>query len=554
MPAPSPTATHTNAPAFLLVEGVSKRFGPTLALDDVSLSMRAGEVHALMGENGAGKSTLGKAIAGLHRIDTGRIVLDGVTLEPGSTDAAFAAGVRIVHQELAQCPNLTVAENLGLHDLPTQWGGLRVDRTELNRRAERLLARLAPEIDVTAPLGTLAPGRRQIVQIAAALDERVGPDGVAQPAARVIVFDEPTSSLSMSEADRLMTIVRGLAAEGRLCIYVSHRMGEIFACCDRVSVLRDGRYVGTGATGELNEARLVSWMIGRDLPPQTKERAALRALAGTGAAHHPPPLPAPNDAKAPGTPALALEVISLSAPGLLSTTPGGISLSVRPGEIVGIGGLVGSGRSELLDAIFGLEPRATGTVRVHGQAIAGFSTRAAMAAGLGFVPEDRRLQGLFFQLGIDENIVLPRMPGLASAGIRSRRSEHALVGTRLDRFRVKAASAASRPGELSGGNQQKLLLARWMDEGTRVLLLDEPTRGIDVGTKSEIYRIVFEAADAGLAVLLVSSEMPELLALADRILVLAEGRLTGELTGDQMTQENILRLAALAPATAAQAG
>jgi len=533
------------APVLLRVEHVSKRFGPTQALDDVSLEMRAGEVHALMGENGAGKSTLGKAIAGLHRIDAGRIVLEGRELEPGSTASAFAAGVRIVHQELAQCPNLSVAENLCLHDLPARGlpGGLGVvDRAEMRRRAARLLARLAPEIDVDAPLGTLAPGRRQIVQIAGALDERVGPDGTPHPAARVIVFDEPTSSLSIAEADRLMGIVRGLAAQGLLCIYVSHRMGEIFACCDRASVLRDGRYVGTGDTKALTEAKLVSWMIGRDLPPQTKERAALRALAGgEGNGHHGP-------AASAGAGPAALEVEGLRVPGLLAGgagAGGGISLRVRSGEIVGVGGLVGSGRSEMLDAIFGLEPRATGVVRVGGRALAEFSTRAAIAAGLGYVPEDRRLQGLFFQMGLDENVVLPRMPLMARLGLRGVAREARAVGERLARFRVKAASARSLPGELSGGNQQKLLLARWLDEGTRVLLLDEPTRGIDVGTKSEIYRLIFEAADAGLAVLLVSSEMPELLALADRVLVLCEGELTGELAGDQMTQENILRLATI---------
>ncbi len=526
---------------FLAVSRVTKRFGPTLALSDVSLSMRAGEVHALMGENGAGKSTLGKAIAGLHKLDGGTISLDGKTLESGSLAAAFEAGVRIVHQELAQCPNLTVAENLCLHDLPTGLPGL-VDRRETNRRAARLLARLAPEIDVEAPLGMLAPGRRQIVQIAASLDERIGPDGKPAPAARVIVFDEPTSSLSMSEADRLMGIVRGLASPasqgggGLLCIYVSHRMGEIFSCCDRVSVLRDGQYVNTGAIKDLDEPTLVSWMIGRKLAPHTKERNAIRDELAGGGHHAAQPAAGPGGAKAAGP---ALEVRDMRSPGKLA----GISLSVRPGEILGVGGLVGSGRSELLDAIFGVDEAALGKVLLYGEPLPGLQARTAISAGLGYVPEDRRLQGLFFQLGVDENIIIPEMPSLATAGLRTRTRESEQVAARMAKFRVKAASPASLPGELSGGNQQKLLIARWMGPRTRVLLLDEPTRGIDVGTKSEIYRLIFEAADQGLAVLLVSSEMPELLALADRIVVMCEGELSGELTGDQMTQENILRLA-----------
>ena len=346
---------ETNA-TLLSVRDISKRFGITQALDGVSADFNAGEVHALMGENGAGKSTLGKAIAGLHKPDTGSILLDGQELRLGSIDDAFAAGVRIVHQELAQCPNLSVAENLCLHDMPTRGLG-RVDFGAMVERAAALVHRLDPSIDVTAPLGRLSPGRRQICQIAASLED--GADrGGSSP--RVIVFDEPTSSLSIAEADRLGEIVRELAEQGLTIIYVSHRMGEIFACCDRVTVLRDHR------------------------------------------------------------------------------------------------------------------------------------------------------------------------------------AEVDLVAERLRTFQVKTASPKSTPGELSGGNQQKLLIARWMGKQTRVLLLDEPTRGIDVGTKAEVYALIHDAASQGLAVLLVSSEMPELLALSDRIMVLAEGVCTGELTGEVMTQTNIL--------------
>jgi len=529
---------------ILVVEHISKRFGITQALDDVSASFLKGEVHALMGENGAGKSTLGKIIAGLYRQDAGTITIAGTPLKPGSIDDAFAAGVRIVHQELAQCPNLTVAENLCLHDLPRNRIGL-IDRREMARRAAALVHRLDPGINVEAPLGSLAPGRRQIVQIASALDVRASP-GLADSATssgspegdrgpRVIVFDEPTSSLSIAEADRLLEITRQLARDGITIIYVSHRMGEIFAVADRVTVLRDGRYVATSVVKDIDEPTLVEQMIGRKLDPTIRRRraegngeaAALRAIAE-----------ADQHAHAPGK--VVLDVRSMSSPGKLRD----ISLKVHAGEILGVGGLVGSGRSELLDAAFGLDKRSTGQVLVNGSPVAPHSPRAAMRAGLGYVPEDRRLQGLFFQLGVGENVVMPAMPRLAHLGmVRAFAAEKRLVSDRFKRFQVKATGATSLPGELSGGNQQKLLIARWMGQDTKVLLLDEPTRGIDVGTKAEVYRLVRQAADDGAAVLLVSSEMPELLALSDRLVVLCEGRLSGELTGAEMTQATILRLA-----------
>ncbi len=540
-----PTA---NSPRVLLsAEHVSKRFGITQALDDVSVSFFAGEVHALMGENGAGKSTLGKVIAGLHKQDHGSVTIAGRALKPGSLDDAFDAGIRIVHQELAQCPNLSVAENLCLHDLPTRGFGL-VDRRAMNDRAARLVHKLDPGIDVEAPLGLLAPGRRQICQIAASLDDRANGHGGAQGvslAARVIVLDEPTSSLSVAEADRLLEITRQLAAQGLTMIYVSHRMGEIFQVCDRVSILRDGKFVATSHIKDIDEPTLVEQMIGRRLQTPTgriqtgaaaanhdepaSETSALRAMIG--GEHH-------AAANAP----VLLDVQGVSSPGKLRE----ISLSVRAGEIVGIGGLVGAGRSELLDAIFGLDRRAVGQVRIAGAPVSIAGPKAMIAAGVGYVPEDRRLQGLFFQLGIDENILVPFMPRLARAlGFRNRIAEKRVVREKIKEFQVKAASFGSLPGELSGGNQQKLLIARWMGKSTRVLLLDEPTRGIDVGTKAEVYKLVRAAADSGAAVLLVSSEMPELLALSDRILVMCAGRISGELNGAEMTQANILRLATI---------
>lgn len=513
----------TNKP-LVIVENVSKRFGVTQALDDVSASFLAGEVHALMGENGAGKSTLGKVIAGLHRQDGGVVTVNGHALRPGSIDDAYGHGVRIVHQELAQCPNLSVAENLCLHDMPTGRFGL-IDRRTMNDRAAKLVHQLEPGIDVTRPLGLLSPGWRQICQIAASLERR-GDGSGSDP--RVIVFDEPTSSLSISEVNRLVEIVRDLAARGLTILYVSHRMGEIFACCDRVTVLRDGKYVATSNVRDIDEPTLVEQMIGR------------RVATPVGRSH------ANGDHQGAGngqtTTGKGLRVTSISSPGKLDK----VSFEVQPGEIVGVGGLVGAGRSELLDAVFGLDVGASGRVEVAGATIETRNPRASIRAGVGYVPEDRKIQGLFFQLGLDENIVAPVMGLLASSGgIRRRAEENRLVGERMRSFQVKAASAASLPGSLSGGNQQKLLLARWMGKETRVLLLDEPTRGIDVGTKSEIYRLVRDAASKGVAVLLVSSEMPELLHLSDRILVMCDGRVSGELRGEQMTQANILRLATM---------
>ncbi|GJQ30352.1 MAG: D-ribose transporter ATP-binding protein [Phycisphaerae bacterium] len=508
---------------FLRAEGISKRFGRTQALRNVSVSFHRGEVHALMGENGAGKSTLGKIIAGLHAPDDGRVVLDGHALPPGNLRAAYASGVRLVHQELAQCPNLSVAENLCLHDLPRRALGL-LDRRAMEDRAARLVHDLEPGLDVRAPLGNLSPGRRQVCQIAAALDR--GPDG--HTLAKAIVFDEPTSSLSAVEADRLLTIIRRLAAEGITIIYVSHRMGEIFAVCDRVTVLRDGDFVATSPVASITEGDLIEQMIGRRLvvtsPVEQAEVARVQPV---------------------------LSVRHLSSPGKLRD----INLDLHPGEVLGIGGLVGAGRSELLNAVFGLDRRATGVVRAGDIFLAGSPAGpgrhrgpgASITAGLGYAPEDRRLQGLFFDLDIRDNMLMPRLGDFSRMGVLRRGVQSRTAADRASAFSLKAASTSSRPGELSGGNQQKLLLARWMTPRTRVLLLDEPTRGIDIGTKSEVHRAIRTAAYAGTAVLLVSSELPELLSLASRVIVLHDGRVAGELIGPGITQPAVLKLATSTP-------
>ncbi len=504
--------------AFLLAQNISKRFGITQALDDVSVSFERGEVHALMGENGAGKSTLGKAIAGLYMPDAGTVTLDGRQLQLGNLDDCFAAGVRLVHQELAQCPNLSVAENLCLHDVPRNKLGF-VEFAAMRARAARLVHALDESIDVEAPLGELSPGRRQICQIAGALDEQ---SKAGKP--KVIVLDEPTSSLSVAEADRLLAIVRRLASDGITIVYVSHRMGEIFQVCDRVTVLRDGKFVATNVVKAIDEPTLVQQMIGRRI-----ETAKNREFASAKTAQE-----------------RASEPVMLEVEGMRSVRLRGVSLQLRRGEVVGLGGLVGCGRSELLNAIFGLDETAQGTVRVDGTPIDTSSPDGAIAAKVGYVPEDRRNQGLFFLMGVGENMVLPFMQQLATLlGLRGIAKERAIIEGKISEYRVKTASPAHTPGTLSGGNQQKLLIARWLSHDTKVVLLDEPTRGIDVGTKNEVYRLVREAANKGLAVLLVSSEMPELLALSDRVLVMCDGRISAELQGPDMTQENILRFATI---------
>ncbi len=508
---------EATAPSSELVriQAVSKRYGPTRALVDVSLALRAGEVHALMGENGAGKSTLGRILAGQCRPDAGSLEIAGRTLAPGDADGAFAAGIRIVHQEPTLCPHLSVAENIGLRALTRVRGPGRalgiVDRRALRERAAETLGALERGIDPDAIVGRLGPGRRQIVQIGAAL---------AAPGARVLILDEPTSALAGAEVERLLRIVRELAGRGITVVYITHRMGEVFACCDRATVLRDGRFIATTPVGELDEPTLVARMAGRTI----ERDGAARAPGGAGGGARAAP---------------AIEVSRLSSPGRLD----GVSLTVEAGEIVGIGGLVGAGRSELLEAIFGLDARSTGVVRVAGREIRTRTARAMMAAGVGCVPEDRRYLGLFFHLGLDENILLPRMPALARWGWRGRRAERALVAERVASMRIRAASTRARPASLSGGNQQKLLLARWLTPEVRALLLDEPTRGIDVATKAEVHRAIRAVAARGAGVLLVTSDMEELLLLADRVVVLAGGGVTGELTGEAMTSEGILRLA-----------
>jgi ABC-type sugar transport system ATPase subunit len=485
-------------------EEISKQFPGVQALREVTLEIAAGSCHALCGENGAGKSTLGKILAGIQSPDGGRLFVLGREVHFHNPHDAIAAGVAMVHQELAFCDNMTVAENLCLGSMPRRLGF--VDDDEMDRRATALLAETGTTLDVRRRFGELSIGHRQMVQIAAAVGG----------GARVIVFDEPTSSLSQAEAERLYSLIGRLKARGVTCIYVSHRMPEIFQLCDAVSVLRDGRHVGTRAIAELTEGELVQMMIGRPL-------AEYLPAHGNGTR---------------GDEVLRVE--GLSAPGRFEE----ISLSLRAGEIVGLAGLMGAGRSEVACAVFGLEQLSRGQIFVRGRPVTINRPSDAIRLGIGFVPEDRKKQGLVLSASGLHNTSLPTLPRLSRFGWLQRTRERQIAGEYFTRLRVRSPSVDTVVAGLSGGNQQKIVLAKWLAAHSDVLILDEPTRGVDVGAKAEIHALIGELASQGTAILLISSELPEVLSLSERILVLREGRLVGEVSRADATQDRLMRMMA----------
>ncbi|HYC72002.1 MAG TPA: sugar ABC transporter ATP-binding protein [Opitutaceae bacterium] len=491
--------------SFLEFHSITKRFPGVLALDRVSFAVERGTCHALIGENGAGKSTLGKILAGVQTADEGEIRLDGRVIAPHSPLHARRLGIAMVHQELAFCPNLSVAENLCLGELPRNRLGW-VDRKALAAQARGMLASIHADVDPEALIGTLTTGREQLVQIAAAVGT----------GAQVIVMDEPSSSLSAGETRELFRLVRALKDRGITLVYVSHRMEELFALCDGITVLRDGRHVATEKIAETTPQRVVTQMIGRELLVQAPKHLD-RTPSGE-----------------------RLKVAGLASPGRFAD----ISFAIRAGEIVGFAGLVGAGRSEVAQAILGLDPAATGTVEVNGRVLAPGSVDAALSAGLGLVPEDRKRQGLVLPLNCRENASLASLPLVSRFGWVRRKAERELVGRYAQRLRVKAPSLETIIGSLSGGNQQKIALAKWLARSCDVLIVDEPTRGIDVGAKSEIYQLLDELAGEGKAILMISSELPELLGLCTRILVMREGRLVGEVPRKDFSEAGIMRLMA----------
>jgi len=496
-------STEASIPAISF-RGITKRFPGTVALQEVSFDVRPGACHALMGENGAGKSTLGKILAGIHQPDEGHFEIDGVVRRFRSPLEARRAGIGIVHQELSFCPNLSVAENICLSHLPNRAG--RLDWQRLHLKAQACLDEIGAECDLREELGRLSAGQTQMVQIAATL--AIG--------ARIFIMDEPTSSLSAAESQRLEILIGQLRRRGATILYVSHRMDEIFRFCDTVTVLRDSRHVATMPLAGTDESELVRMMIGRTwqkLYPEHVERA-----------------PGPE----------RLRVEELSSPGKFRQ----VSFSLCSGEVLGFAGLVGSGRSEIAMGIFGLDSGLTGRVFVDGQSVAVRSPGEAMAQGIGFVTEDRKRQGLVLGMECGENITLASMDRLNWRGIIRGADERNAISIFWEKLQVKAASAQVPAQTLSGGNQQKLVLAKWLARQCRILILDEPTRGVDVGAKAEIHRLIDELAAAGLAILLISSELPEVLNLSTRLIVMRNGRVAGMLNRAEATQERVMQLMA----------
>ncbi len=488
---------------LLEVRKLVKSFPGVRALKGVNLTLGRGEVLAVIGENGAGKSTLMKILAGVQRPDAGEILLDGRVTDLRNVHDALGAGIALIHQELNLADNLDVAANvfLGREFLK---GGL-IDTARMRREARRYLDAVGLAVDPSTRVGTLTLGHQQLVEIAKALSVN----------ARVLIMDEPTSSLSGHEAEKLFKVIRDLKSRGVSLVYVSHRLGEVKALADRVSVLRDGESVGHLDGDEIDHSGMVRLMVGRDLSQFY-----------------------PHVPRKPGAVVLEVDALRTRAHPRHS-----VSFRVRAGEIVGMAGLVGAGRTEVLGALFGVEPAVGGMMRVGGALLAPRSPREAIAAGLALVPEDRKRQGVILEMAVRENLCLARLRRDHRFGFLSPGGMAGLSAGLVDSLRIKTPHDRQVVQFLSGGNQQKVVLGKWLALKPKVLLMDEPTRGVDIGAKQEIYRLMEELADQGVAILFVSSEMEEILGMSDRTLVLHEGRLAGELDRASLSEEAVMHLA-----------
>ncbi|MFE2937826.1 sugar ABC transporter ATP-binding protein [Streptomyces sp. NPDC059255] len=492
---------------MLSVTGLTKSFPGARALDGVDLTVGPGEVHALIGENGAGKSTLIKVLTGVYRPDGGEIALRGEPVRFATPLEAQHAGISTIYQEVNLVPLMSVARNLFLGREPRGRLGL-IDFGRMHRAADEALRGLGLRVDVRRPLRSLGVGAQQMVALARAVSVD----------ARVVVMDEPTSSLEPREVRTLFGVIRMLKERGIAVIYVSHRLDELYEICDTVTVLRDGHRVHAGPLAGLDRLRLVSLMLGREMG-EVRGEGLTKFSGGHDTGGEP-----------------VLEAIDLTLRQVLH----GVSLRVRPGEVVGLGGLLGSGRSETAKAVAGALPPDSGRVVVAGAPVRTGSTPAAIRAGISLLPEDRKAEGIVPGLSVRENIALAALPGLARFGLVDDARIDRLVDTFMTRLRIKAAGPHQKVGELSGGNQQKVLLARWLAMRPKVLLLDEPTRGIDVGAKAEVQALIDELAGEGLGVVLISSDMEELIEGSDRVVVLKDGAVVAELTGAEVTEDRLL--------------
>jgi rhamnose transport system ATP-binding protein len=486
---------------ILELEHISKKFPGVQALSDARFDVRAGEVHALLGENGAGKSTLIKIISGVHKPDTGEIRMDGQRIVFNNPREAQARGVATIYQELSLYPELTVAENIFMGHAPrgllggVHWG-------EMRRRAREILDSLQiTDLDVDAKVGGLTVGKRQRVEIAKALSLN----------ARILIMDEPTAALTEADVQRLFAIVKLLRERGVGIIYISHRLEEVFVLSDRVTVLRDGHYVDTKPTSEVSSDELIRMMVGRTLDNLF------------------PKLPAEIGAP-------VLEVHNLWRRPVCR----GVSLTLRAGEIVGMAGLVGSGRSEFAQTVFGFTPAHSGDILLNGKRVSIRNPGEAMKYGIAYVPEDRGTQGLIRQMRLRENVSLAILRSLNNTGFVPRGEEKTLATDSIAQLSIRAYSPEQVVNKLSGGNQQKVVVAKWLATKPKVLIMDEPTRGVDVGAKAEIHRLISELAQTGLAILMISSELPEVLGMSDRVVVMREGRIVAEFDRSAATQENVV--------------
>ena len=487
----------------LTMRGISKSYSGVAAVQGVDFSVRPGEVHALIGENGAGKSTLLNILSGVRAADSGEILVEGQVIQMKNPLSARHAGIAMIHQELQHVPELSVAQNMFLGRPLTKLKGLFVDRKAQYKRAVAILRRLDPSIDPDEPIKNLKVSQQQIVEIARALLDE----------AKIIAMDEPTSSLTPTEFERLAELISDLKSINVSLIYVSHKMNEIFKVCDRATILRDGKQVGVVNICDETEETIVTKMVGRKIEKM----------------HH--------HSYATGREVLRVEGLSRDN-AVRSAT-----FSVGAGEVLGIAGLVGSGRTELLKLIAGIDAKTGGSIEVEGVAVKNHNVSSAIRAGIGLVPEDRKKEGIIKERAVKMNMVLPSMGRFTRYGLLKRNQLDKTALDVMTDLRLRPLNIEKPIGTLSGGNQQKVIIGRWVAADNKVFLFDEPTRGIDIGAKSEIYNLIEKLAQQGKAIVVVSSEMPEIIRISDRVLVMREGKITKELNGDEITEENIARYA-----------